>query len=1091
MNREDDESQAIVVAREQWRKGPSSGDLWKDWNDLRALLRMRFQKQHGVEDLEEVIQTDLSLLLKTSVHGSELQTYATRLAYLAVAYSDREKRTLAPSDNARALYFRKLALAILPEGSPLLSAAIRSQLALSLLIKANEKRDKAIMDTAYSHAAAAFISHSKLSGVPCHEKLDTLANVLHQRYLLCRDTADLELSIRLLEMEVKLEVKDLPSAFHNLSLALSLRFNLSGNLADLDRAIELGSAAVKDLATDVESLVDRVRNLIGFLETRFLISRDRMDIQHARDAFRHIVDKLSPNSSRIAGLSVSLSHLLRLSFETTNRLEDLEIAIGIARKGNAAPKPPSATKSSLRNELALLLNARYRRLGRIDDAHEALGYFSSMLKTLKVGDSSRCTLLSNMACTYDDLYCSTGKIEHLREAFKLSMEAMACSDVNNYPNIWLNGANQCISFYTIDNSRTEYLSKGIELIHQGLGVAHKWKIDEWAQLCLSAGVIYELRYRESREAEDLGSALVMYLETWHLKMATLEKRLRAIDLACNLLIKTGRWQEAWAFLQQAVELIPLYCASSLNYQDQQHMVSQLYGITAHACTAGLVVGDTERALEVWEQGRGIIVSSSYHGVRELSRLKDEHPDLYSTFCKRRAAAFETPSATLMPDSSILDYVRFEHRQMKSDRLALVNEVVQEIKARTGFEGFLQPVSVARMQSLAGDGAIVVLNPSESRTHAILVTKSRIHCIELSNSSERPGFFWTLGKMSNALLPDSGESLNRMKTNQRTIAVLYTLWQTVVKPICEALNLTVEGMSARLKETPPNIDACRIRWLTSGVFSRLPLHAAGIWADRCTDVLVKRAVSSYAASFRMLDYASERSKGIERTKLQGLIASMEKPNLNSPYRKKNMFLKSAQRESLWIQKANSKIEWKALVRPSVQEVLNFLPKYPLVHFATHGVSDPSDPMNSHLVLMAAVETQEPLGPSNAVEKLVVRDNLAVPDIFRCTASNAVLAFLAACCTADVRVAKLADESIHIANAFQVAGFPHVIGTLWPANEFICPAFAQTSHDCLGRWTVTEPLTNDLLAFAAHYSMITLIRDYMNEPYLWACFVHMGP
>ena len=41
------------------------------------------------------------------------------------------------------------------------------------------------------------------------------------------------------------------------------------------------------------------------------------------------------------------------------------------------------------------------------------------------------------------------------------------------------------------------------------------------------------------------------------------------------------------------------------------MVSQMSGITAHACTAGLVVGDTVRALEIWEQGRGIIVTSTY------------------------------------------------------------------------------------------------------------------------------------------------------------------------------------------------------------------------------------------------------------------------------------------------------------------------------------------------------------------------------------------------------------------------------------------------------------------------------------------------
>ena len=397
-------------------------------------------------------------------------------------------------------------------------------------------------------------------------------------------------------------------------------------------------------------------------------------------------------------------------------------------------------------------------------------------------------------------------------------------------------------------------------------------------------------------------------------------------------------------------------------------------------------------------------------------MKNEHPRLYETFSSRRATAFEAQDAALRLYESVLDYAQFEHRQVESDRLALVDEIVQEIKACAGFENFLLPVATTRIQSLAGEGAIVVLNPSRYRTDAILVTKSRTQSIELSNSSEQPKFFQTLSNMSNILAPGPRESRDMTQINEKTIAVLYALWQRVVKPICEALDFTDERMRAKLNETPPNINACRIRWLTSGVFSRLPLHAAGIWVGRCTDVLVKLAISSYAASFRVLDYASERSKGIESAELRGHIASMERPIADVPYWKKKMSLKSAQRESQWIQRANNKIEWKELVRPSVQEIFKMLLNYPFAHFATHGISDARDPMNSHLVLMTPIESEEPLALSSVSDDRVVRDNLTVSDIFRCTDSNAALVFLAACSTADVSNVSLADESIHIANAF---------------------------------------------------------------------------
>ena len=214
------------------------------------------------------------------------------------------------------------------------------------------------------------------------------------------------------------------------------------------------------------------------------------------------------------------------------------------------PKPPTAKKRSFQNELALLLSARHRRLGQISDAYEALEQFQSILNTAKADDPIRCKFLTYIACTYDDLYRSTAKIEHLEEAYKLSMEAIACSDVKTYPNMWLNGANRCIRFYITNDHQVRYLSQDIKLIHQGLGIAQKWRLDGWLQMCLSARIIYGLRHRKFHEAEDLSSALVMYLETWHLKIATLQKRLRVIDLACNLLIEKAVGRKHSRFLRK-------------------------------------------------------------------------------------------------------------------------------------------------------------------------------------------------------------------------------------------------------------------------------------------------------------------------------------------------------------------------------------------------------------------------------------------------------------------------------------------------------------------------------------------------------------
>jgi CHAT domain-containing protein len=44
-------------------------------------------------------------------------------------------------------------------------------------------------------------------------------------------------------------------------------------------------------------------------------------------------------------------------------------------------------------------------------------------------------------------------------------------------------------------------------------------------------------------------------------------------------------------------------------------------------------------------------------------------------------------------------------------------------------------------------------------------------------------------------------------------------------------------------------------------------------------------------------------------------------------------------------------------------------------------------------------------------------------------RAQLAFLSACQTARNPARDLLDEAIHLASAFQLAGYPHVVGTLW--------------------------------------------------------------
>ena len=94
------------------------------------------------------------------------------------------------------------------------------------------------------------------------------------------------------------------------------------------------------------------------------------------------------------------------------------------------------------------------------------------------------------------------------------------------------------------------------------------------------------------------------------------------------------------------------------------------------------------------------------------------------------------------------------------------------------------------------------------------------------------------------------------------------------------------------------------------------------------------------------------------------------------------------------------------------------------FACHGSTDHADPSNSGLIL------QRQDGQDRQ------RDRLTVQRVSELSLSGAHIAYLSACSTAENKAERLSDEVIHVVSGFQVDGFPHVVGCLWPSMDRIC-------------------------------------------------------
>jgi len=150
------------------------------------------------------------------------------------------------------------------------------------------------------------------------------------------------------------------------------------------------------------------------------------------------------------------------------------------------------------------------------------------------------------------------------------------------------------------------------------------------------------------------------------------------------------------------------------------------------------------------------------------------------------------------------------------------------------------------------------------------------------------------------------------------------------------------------------------------------------------------------------------------------------------------------------------------------VLAALPAARWAHFACHGSSDLTNPSASYLLLTD--HRQRPL---------------TVVDVARLRLDNAELAFLSACSTARPG-GQLADEAIHLASAFQLAGYRQVIGTLWPIGDQDAVDLARDVYTALAG---TGAGSVDAAA-ALHTATRRLRNRWWDRPSVWASHIHSG-
>ncbi|MEU6067927.1 CHAT domain-containing protein [Streptomyces sp. NPDC047082] len=147
----------------------------------------------------------------------------------------------------------------------------------------------------------------------------------------------------------------------------------------------------------------------------------------------------------------------------------------------------------------------------------------------------------------------------------------------------------------------------------------------------------------------------------------------------------------------------------------------------------------------------------------------------------------------------------------------------------------------------------------------------------------------------------------------------------------------------------------------------------------------------------------------------------------------------------------------------------VPVASLVHFACHADSDPEQPAAGRLLLADG--------------------DLFLQDIAELRLESAELAYLSACGTARGSTAPaLVDEAIHLASAFQLAGYAQSVATLWEIGDaFAADAAARFHRTLAPALPHPGPLP---AAQALHHTVRSLRTERPDLPWTWAALVHAG-
>jgi tetratricopeptide (TPR) repeat protein len=860
-----------------------------------------------------------------------------------------------------------------------------------------------------------------------------LGNVLGDQYMTTGDINALEEAIQRTRESVDLTPNDDAEYLNRLNNLGSLLGDYSieaGSVDSLLESINVARQVVKATPHDHPDKAVFLSGLGSSLGDLYSETQNESVLDEAIGIAEEVVH-LTPAShpNRAIRLNNHAS-LLWDRYSVKGLLADLDTAIQLEKQAISLTLNNNQHMAIWLSSLCVHLHSRYKVTSAMSDLEECVDNGRRAVGLTPEDDPFLAKRLNNLATSLGDLFLRKDELDLLEEAIKSATQSVDLNDKQLDKALRLNSLGQLLHTRYSNTKNIVDLEKAIQVTTQALEKTEESNSDRYMYLSNLGALLgdehsgtgatkdVKAAIRRMREAiasmpqdhadrasiiNNLVKILVVGIlngevATYNIKeMSDLSLiALRQANAATIDRIVAGRnvlwlcpdWREAHEASKLAVSLVPRLIGRSLQNSDKQYVLGQVFGLASDAAAAALRAGQPPLdALKILEWGRGNLGASLEEMRVDVLMLKKDHPKLAERFI-RLQHELDAPS-TLCLDPPLA------HKRSRYDAGKDFDTLVGEIRLVGGFSNFLLPPDEKEMLDAASFGPIVIITVSKLRCDAVIIEKHQIRALPLGSLTEN-------------------DIKEKVKSGQLGgSCVLEWLWDAVASPVLDALGYT----KAASHDAWPHV-----WWVPTGPLTKFPLHAAGYHARRSGEAVLDRVISSYGSSVKAIVH-SRKLHTPPRALGNALLVAMEHTPDRTPlpFSGEEVRVLRSMCESIDLSPVEPE-RHKAAVLSLLQDSIIF-------HFAGHGYTHPRDPLKSHLLL----EDWK-------------TDKLSVADLLETNLRDnpPFLAYLSACGTGRIEDQKYFDESIHLISACQLAGFRHVIGTLWEVNDKFCVDMARLMY-----------------------------------------------